>query len=241
MEPGGDQAMSSRVLDSLTGPSDGHGGGAAPGLPAVPRVPRQRRRGMVALGISVVCVAALLGAYLFARSNHQVPVLAAARDIPVGTVITPADLKTVSISAGPGLANIPARQEGQVTGQAAAVELRPGTPLGPGDLTTAVEPRPGQVLVPVTLKAWQVPASGLVPGTPVLLIPTPGAAGQAANSQPTAAALTYNVSATVWQVSPPDQSGNVVVDLLMAQSAGPAAERQSSTGQVGLIEIPRRP
>jgi SAF domain len=186
-------------------------------------------------------VSALLGAYLFTRSNHQVPVLAAAQDIPVGAVITSADLKTVSVSAGPGLASIPAKQQNQVTGQAAAVEIRPGTLLASSDLTTAVEPRPGQVLVPVTLKTWQVPASGLVPGTPVLLIPTPGAAGQAANSQPAAAALTYNVPATVWQVSAPDQSGNVVVDLLMAQAAGPAAERQTSTGQVGLIEIPRRP
>lgn len=201
-------------------------------------LPRQRRRSMLALGVTLTGLGALAAAWLFTSSGHRVPVLEAARNIPAGAVITAADLSAATIS-GTGLTTIPARQEPQVTGTTAAVGLRAGTILVPADLTSAAVPGPGQQLVPVALKSSQIPASGLAPGDHVLVIATPGAAGQAAAGQSGTPALTAPADATVYQVSPPGQDGTVTVDLLVAAAAGPPVAQQASTGQVALIVTPR--
>ena len=146
--------------------------------PAAPGpVPRQRRRSILALGVVLAGVGALAGAWAFTSFSHRADVLAAARDIPAGTRITAADLAPVPVSAGSGIKVIPARQESQAVGEIAAVSLRAGTLLVPADLTATAVPGPGQQLVPVTLKASQLPASGLAPGDQVLVVATPGAAG----------------------------------------------------------------
>ena len=150
--------------------------------PAAPGpVPRQRRRSILALGVVLAGIGALAGAWAFTSFSHRADVLAAARDIPAGTRITAADLAPVPVSAGTGIKVIPARQESQAVGEIAAVSLRARTLPVPADLTATAVPGPGQQLVPVTLKASQLPASGLAPGDQVLVVATPGAAGQAAS------------------------------------------------------------
>jgi hypothetical protein len=218
--------------------ADGQHASAPPA--GIPRLARQRRRSVLALGIVLVCLGGLAAAYLVSTANHRVPVLVAATNIPVGAVITSADLATAEISATAGVATIPARQESQVTGRQAAVDVRQGTLIAASEVTTAVQPATGQVLVPVALKSWQLPASGLVPGDQVLIIPTPGAAGQA-GAAAGAAPMTSPVLASVYQVSAPDQAGNVTADLLMTATTGPQVAKQASTGQISLIETPRRP
>ena len=202
--------------------------------PAAPGpVPRQRRRSVLALGVVLAGTGALAGAWAFTAAVHRADVLAVARDIPAGTRITAADLAPVPVSAS-GLTVIPARQETQVTGQIAAVPLRAGSLLVPADLTTALVPGPGQQLVPVALKASQLPASGLAPGEQVLVIATPGAAGQPASGSGQAP-LTQDVPATVDRVTAPDGSGTVTADLLVAAGQGPAVAQQDSTGQIALV------
>jgi hypothetical protein len=216
-------------------PAPGGGKAAPPPRAAVPGpVPRQRRRSILALGVVLAGLGVLAGAWTFTSFSHRVEVLAAARNLPAGTRITAADLAPVAISAGGGIKVVPARQEAQVTGQTAAVAILAGSMLIPADLTTAPVPGPGQQLVPVALKASQLPAGGLVPGDQVLVVATPGAAGQAGSGsgqQP----LTQAVPATVYQVSAPDDSGTVVVDLLVAAGKGPAVAQQDSTGQIALV------
>jgi hypothetical protein len=190
---------------------------------------------MLALGLVLAGLGALAGAWAWTSSSHRVTVLAVTRAVPPGTRITAADLTTESVSAGSGVKTIPARQESQVTGEVAAVGLVPGTLLAPGDLTSALVPGKGQQLVPVDLKAVQLPASGLAPGEQVLVIATPGAAGQAGQVQPGSAPLTGGVPATVYAVSPPDASGDVVVDLLVPAAEGPPVAQQDSTRQIALI------
>jgi hypothetical protein len=193
---------------------------------------------MLALGVVLAGLGALVGAWVFTASSHRVSVLEVTRNVAVGAQLTPADLAPVTISPGSAVNTIPARQEGQVTGLAAAVGLRAGTLLVPADLTSALEPGPGKQLVPVALKSGQLPASGLAPGTQVLVVPTPGAAGQPASGQ---AVLTQDVPAIVYRVAEPDQNGNVVVDLLVAVAQGPPVAKQASTGQIALVVTPGRP
>lgn len=192
---------------------------------------------MLALGVVLAGLGALAGAWVFTSFSHQVSVLEVTRNLPPGTQITAADLAPVTISATSGVKTIPARQEAQVTGLTAAVGLRAGTLLIPTDLTSALVPAAGQQLVPVALKSDQIPASGLAPGEQVLVVPTPGAAGQQASAQ---MVLAQPVPATVYRVAGPDQNGNVVVDLLVAAGQGPPVAKQASTGQVALVVNPGR-
>ncbi len=222
-------------LRRAAGPAGPDGSRPRAPSPAAPGpVPRQRRRSVLALGVVLAGLGALAGAWAFGSFSHRADVLAAVRDIPAGTRVTAADLVPVPVSAGSGIKVIPARQESQAVGEIAAVSLRAGTLLVPADLTATTVPGPGQQLVPVALRASQLPASGLAPGDEVLVVATPGAAGQAASGSGQAA-LAQDVPATVYQVSAPDTSGDVVVDLLVAAGQGPAVAQQDSTGQIALI------
>jgi len=223
--------MAAHLAQSRTAAGNSSGPAAAP-------LPRQRRRPMLFLGIALAGLGALAAAWLFTATGHRQPVLALARDVPAGQVITAADLTVASVS-GSGITTIPARQEGQVTGQTAATGLRAGTLLVPADLTSATVPGNGQDLVPVPLKAADLPASGLAPGDQVLVIATPGAGGQPASGA-AASQLPGDVPATVYQVSAPDQSGTVTIDLLVQSGYGPPVAAQASTGQVALV-VTRRP
>lgn len=213
-------------------------GTAGPARGPLAPVPGHRRRSMLALGVVLAGLGALAGAWVFTSLSHRAEVLALTRNVAMGAQVTAADLAPVAISAGSAVTSIPVRQEGQVTGLVAAVGLRAGTLLVPADLTSALVPGVGQQLVPVALKSDQLPASGLVTGDLVLVVPTPGAAGQQASGP---AVLAQDVPAAVYRVAGPDQNGTVVVDLLVTAGQGPLVARQASTGQIALVVTPRRP
>jgi SAF domain len=199
-------------------------------------LPRKRRPGMIALAAALIGAGILASAALYNREDHQVPVLMVTAPVPVGSVITSADVGTTTVAAGPGLQTIPARQLSQVVGLVAATSLRPGTLLVPSELTSKLPPGPGQDLVPVAVKPSGLPASGLVPGDQVLVVATPaGSSGSAA-----APVLTSPVTAVVEAVNTvPDQDGYDVVDLLVTSSNGPPVAEQAATGQIAIIVTSR--
>jgi hypothetical protein len=197
---------------------------------------------MIALAVVLVGVGVLGSAALYVRENHQVQVLMVLEPVPAGSVITSADIGTASVSAGPGISLIPARQLAQVTGLVAATALRPGTLLAPSELTTAEPPGPGQVLVPVAVRPSVLPAAGLAPGDRVLIVATPAGPGTTASGGSGAPILVKPVSALVLEVSAaPDQDGLDVVDLLVPAQYGVAVAQQSATGQIALIVQYRSP
>lgn len=194
---------------------------------------------MIALAVALVGAGILASAALYKRADHQVPVLVVIAPVPAGSVITSADLGTTTIAAGPGLQDVPARQLSQVTGLVAAVTLQPGTLLAPDQVTTALAPVKGEVLVSLPLKPQSLPASGLEPGDHVLVTGTPGYQGQAESSG-SAAVITQPVPGIVEAVNTvPDQDGFDVVDLLVAPAAGTPLAQQDSTGQIELIVTSR--
>ncbi|HEY2506780.1 MAG TPA: SAF domain-containing protein [Streptosporangiaceae bacterium] len=212
-----------------------------PGLPAAPlrALPRRRRPAVIALAVAMAGAGVLVSATLYQRADHQVPVVMVTARVPVGAVVTSADLTTARVLVPAGIHVIPARQLGQVSGETAAAALQPGTLLAPSDLTSAQPPGPGQQLVPVALKPSVLPATGLSAGDHVLIVPTPGDQGQAGTSA-SAPALTAPVPAVVAGVSNTAGSDGLdVVDLLVRSSAGPAVAAQASTGQFALIVTKR--
>jgi hypothetical protein len=218
---------------------NGHGPVLGPDAGRLRGLPRRRRPAMIALAVAMAGAGVLISAAVYQRADHQVAVVMVTSPVPAGAVITPADLGTTSVTVGSGVQVIPASQLRQVSGEIAAVTLRPSTLLAPGDLTTAQPPGPGQVLVPAAIKPNMLPASGLSPGDQVLILATPGDQGEP-SSQASTPSLTAPVAAVVEAVNEvPDQNGFDVVDLLVRSAIGPQVAAQVSTGQFALIVTKR--
>jgi hypothetical protein len=228
------KSVSSYVTEFTPQPtSDGN---RTPAGGALPPLPRHRRRRMLVFGLLLIVVGALAAAYLYTGIGDRVSVVVVTRDVPIGTQIDASDVATTRIAADPDVALIPGRQLRQVVGRLAAVDLRKGTLLAPSQVTTTLNPRPGQQVVPVALKVAQLPARGLSPGDQVLVIATPG--DQAQDQATTGSGpgpLTQDTAATVDQVSSPDADGNVRVDLVVDARVGPAIAKQASTGRLAVV------
>lgn len=201
-------------------------------------LPRRRRPAMVALAVALIGAGILGGAVLLRSVNHQVEVLSVAREVPVGSVVTSADLAVVSVAAGPGVQVVPARQESSVVGLVASTDLRPGTLLASADLTSSLPPAAGQTLVPIAVKPSVLPASGLSAGDRVVVVWAPGASSSAAS----AAVPGRDYDAVVEAVTTsPDSDGLDVVDLLVPQSNGPGLAKEAATGNIALTVLSRKP
>ncbi len=194
---------------------------------------------MIALAVAMAGTGALISVAAYRHAEHGLPVVVVTAAVPAGTPITSTDLSQATVTVSSGIQVVPAAQLGQVVGEIAAVSLRPGTLLAPGDLTTRQPPAAGQQLVPIALKPSLLPASGLSPGDHVLFVPTPGDQG-AAGSAGAAPSLATSVPAEVAAVNAvTDQDGLDVVDLLVRTASGPAVAQQASTGQFALIVTKR--
>lgn len=196
---------------------------------------RRRRPALLALGVALAAAGGLLAATLATRAGDRVPVLAVARTVEVGSVVTAADLTEARIATDPHLSPIPASAMSAVVGKVATVPLRPGSLLTADDLTTTAVPGPGRQLIGVLLKPGQLPARPLTPWQPVLLVTTPGdqpTADSGQDAQPQA------VPATVVDVGGIAQDGSVTVDVTVDATLGPALARQAATGHIALIVVP---
>jgi len=74
----------------------------APARGRLPVARRDRRPALAALAVLLILLGALGSALIAFRSGDRTGVLVAARDIPVGTVITAQDLTTMQVSADSG-------------------------------------------------------------------------------------------------------------------------------------------
>ncbi len=219
-----------------------NGRGRAASQPvALARLPRRRRPGMIALAVALIGAGVLVSAAVYTATNHRVPVLVVEADVPAGALITARDVGTASVSAGSGVQVIPASQLRQVVGQVAGTDLHPGMLITAAELGSQQPPIPGQVLVPLPLRPSALPASGLRPGDHVLIIPTPGAQGQAGSGN-AAAALSSPVAGVVAAVNTAvSTDGFGVVDVLVPARFGADVASQASTGQVAVIVTRRSP
>jgi hypothetical protein len=220
-------------------PGTARGGGHGGGPGRLRGLPRRRRPAMIALAVAMAGAGVVVFAAVYQRADHQVSVVMVAEPVPVGAVLAPADLSTTNITVGSGIQVIPAAQVDKISGEIAAVTLRPSTLLAPSELTTAQSPASGQELIPAATKPYAMPASGLQPGDRVLIVATPGQQGQAgsASAAPSLSAPVPGVVEAVNNV--PDADGFDVVDLLVSDGSATAVAGQISTGQFALIVTKR--
>jgi hypothetical protein len=161
----------------------------------------------------VVCAGAFSLVYLGADARVQV--LAAARPLAAGQVVTAGDLQVVRIVPDAGMPLFPAEQASQVIGRSVALPVAAGTLLSESQLGPAQWPPAGQAVAALPVKPGRLPA-GLAPGSPVLVV-TVAADPQLASG--VASGQVAPVPATVVQVAEGvDGTGTAVVTLLMAHA-----------------------
>ncbi|MBS2547713.1 hypothetical protein KGQ19_12630 [Catenulispora sp. NL8] len=195
---------------------------------AAPRAvpPRRRRPGIIALSVALILAGALGGVQLYNSVGHTYEVLAVAKAVPVGGMISADDLTTVRISLDPGIK--PVSDAGLVVGKRAAVGLVPGTLITRGEVTDAQLIGAGQVQVGIATTVNQRPATPLNPGQKVTLIGIPDSSG----GGPT---LSAPVSGTVVLVGPADSQQTVVVDVAISADLAPQVEPVAGQGKVGIV------
>ncbi len=206
---------------------------ALPPAPLAP-LPRTRRRpALLALGAGLMALGVLSGAWLVNGAGDRQSVLAVARAVPFGTVITASDLTRAEVSLDPAVATVPANELGQIVGRIAATDLTPGSLLTRSAVTDVAPPVRGQVLVAIAVPATRMPAGGLQAGDRVLVVGTPAAGADPPTLPPT------TIAATVVRLGPTDLNGVTVVDVTVTSADGPALAARSATGRIALVLQPR--
>ncbi|MEU9033357.1 SAF domain-containing protein [Streptomyces sp. NPDC048352] len=195
---------------------------------------------MIALSVALIAAGGLSGALLFTVSGQRSSVLVVARDVPVGQALSAADLAPASLALDPVVKAVPATKKAGLVGQRAAVALKAGSLLSPGQVTAVSLVKGGEQLVGVALKPSQLPASRLSPGQKVLIVSTPDpaqAAGAAGAGKPgEAAPAPKTLAATVVAVGvAAPATGVVVVDVAVPAADGPVLASRVATGAVALI------
>ena len=205
-----------------------------------------RRRGLIAGGVLLVVVCALLAGVLYSHAGGKVSVIVTARAVPVGSRITADDLSTAQIATD----TVPAyagRHMSEVIGKTAAVGLVTGEIISPAMLTDQPALPSGSAVVGVALKPGQLPAAGLSPGDTVMVVilpasqsggtpPTNATGGSGGSSGSDAPSVLVESAPVVDAATLASGQGSVVsVGVPRADAAQLAAA--SSAGLVALVKV----
>ena len=229
--------------------------GGSPGAmtTAAVRVPTGRPRtppAMLALALLLMLGCGAAAGALVLASEASVTVVAAARELPQGRVITAQDLRPAEL-AGSGLAAIPAEQAGSLLGKTVLGAVPAGTLLNAGMVTQAPAPGAGKVAVGLALEASQAPAAELAAGRQVEIyrlpasndpLPVTQGAGQVgAPDRPTASAAGGQVlvpRAQVLSVTSGSSGGFLVtVEVAASQAADVSTMSSLQRVAVGLLPV----
>ncbi|MFJ3217061.1 SAF domain-containing protein [Kitasatospora sp. NPDC086801] len=224
--------MSVAVPDQ--GQGQGQGPGEAPGRGegkgrATPHAPgrtlraRRRRPAVLAMAVALIAAGGLGGAVLYNSTGQRVAVLALARDIPWGQVITDDDLVVARIAGDPALRPLAATERDKAVGMRAATDLKRGAMLTRGDVAQTLAVQPGQIVVGVSAKRSQLPASRLQPGLQIVVVYTPD--NSKADSMP----------ATVITVGRVDTDGSQVIDVAVGAADGPRLAQWVAGGRIQVL------
>ncbi|MFC7992107.1 SAF domain-containing protein [Streptomyces pilosus] len=199
-------------------------------------VVRRRRSSWIALGVAVICISGAAGGWLYTETSHREPVVAVARDVPMGAELKAEDLVEAQIATDPALTPVPARDLNKLIGKRTTVGLARGSLLTRSSVTDEPLVKAGEQLVGVSLTPSRLLATRLSPGQKVKVIHTPkdSATGAADDDKETGQSL----QATVIEVGRPDNSGARVVDLAVTQLDGTRLAIWAAAGEVTLSIVP---
>jgi hypothetical protein len=178
-------------------------------------VGRTRRRWSPLVGgLLLVMLCASVFAVVQLSNDDRMQVLAVARPVAAGQVISAEDLRPVLVAADPSVPLVAATSVTSVVGRTASVPLAAGTLLAPSQLGPPSWPAAGQAVVAVLLKPGRAPA-GLAAGSRVRIVTV---APDSTTSTDVLPAAPVSVPAVVTGVSEGvDGAGTSVVSLQLAQ------------------------
>jgi|SRR5580658_2787477 hypothetical protein len=229
-------------------PRDGRFGAATPGIRAeragigdlVTAPARSARRRVITpwrLTALVLALAAAGGSYMLGRyviapkSPHSVQLTVTAVALPAGAKLTTGDVRVVTVQA----ASVPSGFFSPAAALSAiGLVTRDAIPAGTFLSNSMLSPSGGvpdsaQALVGLDLKAGQLPAGGLAPGQKVLVVLLP------VNFQGTALSPISLVNTTVWDLQPPDASGDVEATVVVPNSMATTLASYAARGEVSLV------
>ncbi|MER7703137.1 SAF domain-containing protein [Kitasatospora sp. NPDC097605] len=188
---------------------------------------RRRRPAVLAMAVALIAAGGLGGAVLYNSTGQRVAVLALARDVPWGQVLTEADLVVVRIASDPALKPLDAADRTKAVGMRATTDLHRGGLLTKSDLAQSLVLSPGQLLVGVSARRTQLPATRLQPGQPVIVVYTPDSA------------RAESLAATVYTVGRVDTDGSQVFDAVVDQADAGKLAAWVATGRIQVVLAPR--
>lgn len=189
---------------------------------------RRRNTAHMLLGAVLVLVCAVAFAVTGLRVDPRSPVLALARPVPAGHVLTDGDLSVVRIVPDAALRTLAESGRATVVGRTVRLPLAANSLLSDDVLGPAAWPPAGQSVIAVAVKSGRAPA-GLTAGARVLVLVVPTSSTNSGADAPAPA----QAQATVVSVGAVDSGGASVVSLLMA-SAG-AVRISGAAGDAALV------
>lgn len=193
------------------------------------RSARSRRMPWLALALVLVVGGGLLVGLLVQSAAERSTVLAAARSIAPGQVITDADLRVVDVGVDGEAALVPAASRPSIVGKVAVVGIPEGALLAPGQVAAGGGIEPGTVVVGALLAPGELPVSTLRAGDDVELVAVSG--GQGADRETLG-------TGTVFTTAPGTQTGSVFVSLVVDEAIAEQVADVASQQRLRLLLLP---
>ncbi|MFG2818225.1 SAF domain-containing protein [Kitasatospora sp. NPDC048365] len=226
---------------SIPSPSPGsaayqpEAGRPAPHTPSRKLGARRRRPAVLAMAVALIAAGGLGGAVLYNSSGQRIAVLALARDVPMGQVITADDLVVARIAGDPALRPLDARDLSRTVGLRATTDLWHGAMLTRADVSADPIMQPGLQVAGVAAKRSQLPATRLQPGLRVQIVYTPENRTDQATLPRTPETMTGTVSA----VGKADTDGVQVIDVAVGQADAARLAVWVASGRFQVVLAPR--
>ncbi|MDN5747157.1 MAG: SAF domain-containing protein [Pseudonocardia sp.] len=205
---------------------------------SVPRPAAGGRRSVphLLLGVLLVLACAVGALALTLQLGGSRPVLATARAVTVGQVLTAADLRQVSLPVDSDVRAVDAASVTSLVGRPVAVSLPAGALLTPESFGGADALPPGQAIVAVALDPGRLPRE-VASGDRVAVVAAPGPAdGATGSTSGSGPAAPRSWPGVVTSVEPSDTGQLTVVSVQLPE--GPAREVAAvPSGQVAVVLI----
>jgi hypothetical protein len=203
----------------------------------LPVVRRDRRPALAALAVLLILLGALGSALVAFRSGDRTSVLVAARDIPIGQVITADDFTRTSV-AGEGRYLVPADAEGSFVGSRSSVGVPAGTLVNRQMFTVAKQVPEGAQLVGVVLDTNQRPSEVPKSGDVVRLYYVTGASDQGGTNSVLSGGDQVVESARVVSVGSGRGADSRNVTVLVRDAAAGDVAEFASSGNLAMAILP---
>lgn len=204
---------------------------ASPGTTSTAPPPKLRRRPtVIAIGVVIVVLGALITAFVVSTLQDTVQVVGVRADIERGSQIEASDLMSVSMRPDPALRTIPADQLPSLIGKRAAMDLHAGGLISPESVADKPIPAVGESVVGIPLEAGQLPAWQLRSGDKVRIISTPRAQDNAPTKPPK-----LSLEARVLDVHTAADQPLTIVDVIVPTTDAETLGALAATRRIALV------